>query len=29
MAIEGIGEARASSIKEGLRQLAATTSWDR
>lgn len=29
MDIEGIGEARASTIKEGLTQLAATTSWDR
>ena len=29
MDIEGIGEARASSIKEGLTQLAATTGWDR
>ena len=29
MDIEGIAEARASSIKEGLTQLAATTSWDR
>jgi diadenylate cyclase len=29
MNIEGIGEARASSIKEGLTQLAATTAWDR
>lgn len=27
--VEGIGEARAASIREGLRQLAATTSWDR
>ena len=26
--VDGIGEARASSIKEGLRQLAETTSWD-
>lgn len=27
--VEGVGDARASSIKEGLRQLATTTSWDR